>query len=177
MRPQRFVLTAKALHKEVGSWSGVACEITGGKYTYMFRALKQQAQGGDVAKSSRKWLADDQIQPMVHKMEEKMLELRRIIASFESGESNYPTQFQGSTMFSHLITTPLAMKLPTRVSQPSPMATVPKTKKKKVVPSTTTKNLKIVAPTLIINLTAETKHSVSATPIVEEIPAISTCLP
>jgi len=53
---------------------------------------------------------------MVLQMEEKMFELKRTIASFESGESNYPAQFQGSTMFSPIITTPLAMKLPIGVS-------------------------------------------------------------
>jgi len=41
MRPQRFVLMTKVLHKEVGSWPGVACEITDRKCNYLSRALKQ----------------------------------------------------------------------------------------------------------------------------------------
>lgn len=54
MRLQRFVLTTTVLHKEVRSWSGVTYEIMDGNYNYFFRALKQQAQGGDVVEISRK---------------------------------------------------------------------------------------------------------------------------
>ena len=40
MRPQKFILTEAALPIEMGSWPGVACEITNGKYKYMFETLK-----------------------------------------------------------------------------------------------------------------------------------------
>lgn len=76
MRLHRFVLMAEVLHKEVGSWLGVAYKIIEGKYKYIFRALKQQEQGGDVVESSRKRPTDDEIQPMVLQMEEKMFKLR-----------------------------------------------------------------------------------------------------
>lgn len=118
MRSQRFILTETMLHKKVGSWSRVAYEITDGKYNYIFGALKQWAQRGDVAESSRKWPVEDFLHPMVLQMKEKMFELRQTISSFEGqlGESNYPTQFQGSTMFSPIITTSLAMQLPMGVA-------------------------------------------------------------
>lgn len=71
-----------------------------------------------MAKSSGKRSAEDDLHLMVLQMEENMFELRQTIASFEgqSGERNYPSQFQGSNMFSPTITTLLAMKLPMGVA-------------------------------------------------------------
>lgn len=100
-----------------------------------------------------------------------MFDLRQTIASFEgqSGESNYPVQFQGSMMFSPIITTPLAMKLPTQVAHSPSQPTVPKRKKKRVVRSTIVKNIKTTPPPPVVNLTDEVEHSISTSPIIEEI--------
>ena len=72
--------------------------------------------------SSRKWPVEDDLHPMVLQMELKMFALRQTIAIFDenSGEANQPMQFQGSTMFSPIITTPLAVEIPTGVLKPHP---------------------------------------------------------
>jgi len=116
----------------------------------------------------RKGLAEDVLCPMVLQMEEKMFALRKTIASFKGqlGESNQPLQFQGSTMFSPIITTLLAMKLPTEVAHTPSQRTVPKAKKKRVVHSPAIKKPK-TAPPPIIDLTDEVELSISASPIVE----------
>lgn len=59
MRPQKFVLTDEALHSELGSWSGVACEIIEEKYKYLFGGLKPQLQEGEAGESSQKRPAED----------------------------------------------------------------------------------------------------------------------
>jgi len=54
MKPWKFVLFEATLHNEIGSWPGVACEITKGKYRYLFEGLRPQSQAGEAGESNRK---------------------------------------------------------------------------------------------------------------------------
>lgn len=80
-------------------------------------------------------------------------------------------------MFSPIISTLLAMKLPTGVAQAPSHPMVPKPKKERFVRSPAANNPKTVALAPIVDLTNKTKFSIFATPIVEEVPFISTALP
>ncbi len=42
MRKKIFVLSEATFHSEVGSWPRVACEITKGKYIYLFEGMRPQ---------------------------------------------------------------------------------------------------------------------------------------
>lgn len=71
----------------------------------------------DGAESSRKWVADEVLQPILLQMEEKMFEVRRTVASFELGESDYPEHLQGYTILFPIVMPPISMEIPAGAAQ------------------------------------------------------------
>jgi len=69
MRQQRFVLSEATIHSEVGSWPGFVCEITEGKYRYLFEGMRLQPQIREATGSNKKQQAEDDLEPMVLQME------------------------------------------------------------------------------------------------------------
>ena len=105
-----------------------------------------------------------------------MFKVGRTIESFESGESDYPENFQGSTMLFPIVTQPLSMETPACVAQGPSLMPVPKLQKKRVicnpqVKRSAAKKPKVNHPTLVVNLTIEVEHPIPANAIVEDIPA------
>lgn len=60
MMQQRFVLLEATFHSEVGSWPGVACEITDGKYIYLFEGMRPQPLTREAAGSNKQRMIQSQ---------------------------------------------------------------------------------------------------------------------
>jgi len=73
-------------------------------------------------------------------------------------------------MFTPIVMTLLAMKLPTNITQAPSQPTVLKTKKKRVARTLTIKKSEVNPPATIIDLTVEVEQSIPTTTIIEEIP-------
>ena len=114
MRPQKFSLAEETFHTEVGSWPGVVCEITEGRYTYLFVGMQPQPSIGEVTMSSMKREVEDELAPMFTQMEKHMSSLKQTIACFTDslGKSTLSIAFQGSTLFNPIITTMLSVAIP-----------------------------------------------------------------
>lgn len=102
-----------------------------------------------------------------------------MIASFyeHSSEANKSMHFQGSTMFTPIITTPLVVAIPTGGTRTQSHPTVLKPKRKRAVRNLTAKNPKTTPTIHIVDLTDEVEQSVSTSLIVEEIPSNPSTIP
>lgn len=101
-----------------------------------------------------------------------MSALRQTIASFDgqSSDTHQLLQFQGSTMFFPIITTPLAIEIPIGGTLTPSQPTSSKPKKKRIMWNPIVKRSRTTLAIQIVDPTDEVGQSIFASPIVEEIP-------
>ena len=94
--------------------------------------MRSQPQTEEVAGSSRKRQAEDDLEPMVFWMEQRMSSLKQTIVNFNepSGEAIQSAYFQGSTLFNLIITTPLGVEISNVGPHAQSRSSIPKPKKK-----------------------------------------------
>jgi len=68
MMPKKFALANAMFHTEFGSWPRVVCEITEGRYKYLFEGMKPQLSSGEAPGRTKKRVVEDELQPMFSQM-------------------------------------------------------------------------------------------------------------
>lgn len=125
-----------------------------------------------MGESNKRRSVEEDIQPMVLQMEQQMFAIRQKITSYDenSGEATQSMFFQGSTMFTPIITTLLVVEIHTIDLETQSQPTILKHRKKIVVKNLTTKKPRTTQAIHIVYLIDKVRKSISVSPIVEEIP-------
>jgi len=100
------MMTFKAFHIEIASWSGIVEEVQEGKHIYLFEGMMPQPLPGEMHAESRKQLAEEELQPIIKKIHKKMSSLKETIINVKVSIGSFPTfaEFQGSSQQDPLIT-------------------------------------------------------------------------
>lgn len=109
----------------------------------------------EVVGRNKKQQAEDDLDPMLLWMDQRMscLKKRNVNFTEPSGEANQFITFQGSTMFSMIITTPIVVEITSVITHAQSRPTILKTKQKKGIKKLVTNKPRTTIRVPIFNLT------------------------